>query len=98
MPYALRAKVNQELERLEKAGVIKPLQFADWAAPTIVLVLKRDRLCGDYKITDSYPLPRIDDLFTALTSGKIFSMLDLAQAYQQIALDEALRMLEVINT
>ena len=97
MTYALRAKVNQELERLEKAGVIKPIQFADWAAP-IVLVLKRDRLCGDYKITDSYPLPRIDDLFTALTSGKIFSMLDLAHAYQQIALDEASRMLEVINT
>ena len=55
VPYALRAKVNQELERLEKAGVIKPVQFADWAAP-IVPVLKPDldgsvRLCGDYKIT-----------------------------------------------
>ena len=47
VPYALQTKVNQELDRLEKAGVIEPIQFADWAAP----VLKRDgslRICGDY--------------------------------------------------
>ena len=63
------------------------------------------RLCGDYKLTvnraakpDSYPLPRIDDLFTALTGGKVFSKLDLAHAYQQIALDDASRKLTIINT
>ena len=105
VPYALQANVDQELGMLEKVGVIKPVQFADWAAP-IVPVLKRDgsvRLCGDYKITvnqaakpDSYTLPQIDD--TALTGGKIFSKLDLAHAYQQIALDEAPRKLVVINT
>ena len=61
--------------------------------------------CGDYKITvnhaakpDSYPLPRIDDLFTALTGGTIFSKLDLAHAYQQIPLDDASRKLVVIDT
>jgi len=106
-PYALRAKVDQELERLEKAGVIEPVQFAEWAAP-IVPVLKRDgsvRVCGDYKVTvnqavkpDTYSLPRIDDLFTALSGGKIFSKLDLAHAYQQIALDEESKKLVVINT
>jgi len=107
VPYALRAKVDQELERLEKAGVIEPVQFAEWAAP-IVPVLKRDgsvRVCGDYEVTvnqavkpDTYPLPRIDDLFTALSGGKIFSKLDLAHAYQQIALDEESKKLVVINT
>ena len=88
--------MNQELDRLEKAGVIEPIQFADWAAP-IVPVLKRDgsmRICGDYKVTvnraaklDAYPIPRIDDLFASLTGGKKFSKLDLAHAYQQILLD-----------
>ena len=106
VPYTLRTKVNQELDRLEKAGVIEPIQFADWAA-SIVPVLKRDgslRICGDYKVTvnraaklDAYPSPRIDDLFASLTGGKKFSKLNLAHAYQQIPQDEKSRKL-VINT
>ena len=39
VPYAFRAKVEQELDRLEKAGIIEWTQFSNWAAP-IVLVLK----------------------------------------------------------
>lgn len=32
MPYALHAKVDQELEQLEKEGVIEPVQITEWAA------------------------------------------------------------------
>ena len=96
VPYALRGKVNTEIDRLTREGVIEPVEFADWAAP-IVPVVKTDgsvRLCGDYKVTvnqvaklDKYPIPRIDDLFSSLEGGKTFSKLDLAHAYQQIPLD-----------
>ena len=71
-------------------------------------MLKRDgsvRVCGDYKVTvnqaakpDTYPLLRIDDLFTTLTGGKLFSKLNLAHAYQQIKLEDASRELVTINT
>ena len=37
---------------------------------------------------DSYPLPRIEDLFTRLAVGKHFSKLDIAHVYQQIPLSE----------
>ena len=50
VPYALKSKVDQELEHLETVGVIKPVQFAECAA-SIVPILKRDgsiRVCGDY--------------------------------------------------
>ena len=53
VPYALREKVDKEIECIEKEGVIEPVQFSDWAAP-IVPVEKPDnsvRLCGDYKVT-----------------------------------------------
>ena len=53
VPYALRDKVEAELVRLEKSGVIEKVQFSEWAAP-VVPILKRDgsiRLCGDYKLT-----------------------------------------------
>ena len=41
VPYALKEKVYLELDRLEHADMINPVQFADWAAP-IIPVIKRD--------------------------------------------------------
>ena len=40
--YAIREKVERELDRLQANGVIKPVQFSDWAAP-IIPVVKKDR-------------------------------------------------------
>ena len=62
------------------------------------------RICGDYKIvnqaakTDSFPLPRIDDLFASLAGGQAFSKLDLAHAYLQLELDDESKKLVTINT
>lgn len=105
--YALKSKVEKELDRLQEAGIIKPVQFSDWAAP-IVPVVKQDgtiRICGDYSVTvnavshvDSYPLPRVDDLFAALSGGKYFTKLDLSHAYQQLLLAEDSRKFTTINT
>ena len=103
----MREKVEVELERLHKQGIIEPVQFSDWAAP-IASVLKPDGsvcICGDYKLTvnsvaklDTYPQPHIDNLFTSLSGGKYFSKLDLAQAYLQLPLDEDSRKYVTINT
>ena len=53
------------------------------------------QICCDYKVTinnlsklESYPIPKVEDLFTALSGGKTFSKLDLSHAYQQLILDE----------
>ena len=51
IPYAMRSRVNAELDRLEK-GVTKPVAHSVWAAP-ILLVVERDgpiRICGDFKV------------------------------------------------
>ena len=53
VPFALRDKVELELDRLQKFGVIEPVRLAEWAAP-IVPIVKCDgsiRICGDYKVT-----------------------------------------------
>ena len=90
VPFALKEAVEQELNRLEKKGVLTRVDHSDWAAP-IVHVPKKDgkvRVCGDCKVTvnqcldvDQYPLPRPDDLFATLANGKTYSKLDLSQAY-----------------
>ena len=106
--YALRERVESELERLEKQGVIEPVKYSEWAAP-IVPVLKSDqssvRICGDYKMTinqvakpDCYPIPRIEDLFASLSNGERFTKLDMSNAYQQLVLDKESRELTTINT
>ena len=107
VPFALRDSIEAELARLEEAKIISKVTHSDWAAP-IVAVPKKDgklRLCGDYKVTinpvlevDQYPLPRPDDLFATLSGGKIFSKIDLSQAYQQMPLDMKSRNLVTINT
>ena len=83
------------------------MQSGQWAAP-IVPVEKSDgsiRICGDYKVTvnavsklENHPLPRVEDLFTAMSGGKLFSKLDLAHAYLQLMLSDESRKYTTINT
>lgn len=106
LPYALKEQVDAELDAMLREGVIEPVQTSDWATP-LVPVRKADgglRICADYKVTlnpvlivDRYPLPRINDLLVRLSGAKIFSKIDLSQAYNQIELDDE-QNLTVINT
>ena len=107
LPYGMKAKVEAELQKLEKSGVIKKVVYSDWAAPIVPVVKPSGklRLCGDYKLTinkviqlDRYPLPQIDEIFTSLNGGKYFTKLDLSQAYHQLKLDEASQPLTTVNT
>ena len=88
-------------------GIIKPVQFADWAAP-IVPVVKSDgkslRISGDFKLTvnqasklDRYPIPKVEDLFAKLAGGKAFTKLDMSQAYHQLLLDDESRKLQSLT-
>ena len=107
VPFALRQKVEQELERLESQDVITPIPFLEWATP-IVPVVKNDssaHVGGDYKPTankvsktDMYPLPKIEELFASLSGGQTFSKLDLSHAYLQVPLAEESQKYLVINT
>ena len=107
VPFAMKSKVESELDRLVNEGILEPVQYSRWAAP-IVPVVKSDgsvRICGDYKVTinqatkgDAHPIPRIDELFAKLSGGKVFSKLDLSHAYQQLVLDENSREYVTINT
>ena len=107
VPFALRARVDNELQRLQATGVIVPIEHSDWAAP-IVPILKANgevRICGDYKLTvnkatkvDQYPIPNIDDLYSKLSGGVAYSKLDLSHAYEQVCLSNESQHLTTITT
>ena len=48
--------------------------------------------------TEGYPLPTLQDLFSTLAGGTVFTKLDLKQAYQQLEVDEASQECLTINT
>ena len=107
VPYALKDKIEKELDRLVKQGVYNHVTYSEWAAP-IVPVVKSDgtiRICGDYKQTvnrsatcDNYPLPKTEDLLATLNGGKKFTKLDLSQEYQHLVLDKESRACLTVNT
>lgn len=87
---------------------MKHVTKSDWATPLVVVPKKAGggiRLCGDYKVTvnpvlkmDVYPLSLPEDLFATLAGGKVFCVLDLSSAYQQVPLSEESKRLLTVNT
>ena len=107
VPFALKETIEKELDRLGSKGILEKVTHSEWAAP-VVPVPKAEgqiRLCGDYKVTinpvlevDQYPLPKPDNIFATLATGKYFSKIDLTHAYQQMKLKEDSCHLVTINT
>ncbi len=90
-PFAVRGEVARQLREMQGSGVISP-SASPWASP-VVLVRKKDgtlRFCIDYRElnsvtkTDTFPLPRNDDMLDQLNKAKFFSTLDLASGYWQV--------------
>ena len=70
-----------------------------YGAP-ILFAKKKDgrlRMCIDYRalnsqtVTDSFPLPRIDELLSRINGARYFSRLDLRDGYHQIPVGESSR-------
>ena len=79
VPFALKAAVERELDRLESEGILEKVSYSEWAAP-VVPVPKTEgtiRLCGDNKViinpqleVDQYPFLKPDNTFATLAGGK----------------------------
>ncbi|GKC25804.1 putative reverse transcriptase domain-containing protein [Tanacetum coccineum] len=76
-------------------GFIRP-RSSPWGA-SVLFVKKKDgsfRMCIDYRelnkltVKNSYPLPRIDDLFNQLQGSSVYSKIDLRLGYHQLRVRE----------
>ncbi|XP_044741936.1 uncharacterized protein K02A2.6-like [Chrysoperla carnea] len=107
VPYALRDKVEKELDNLEEQGIISKVQASDWGSP-LVIIPKADqtvRLCVDYKlavnkclVNDNYPIRQVTEIFDSLRDSKYFCRLDLYKAYLHVQVDDESSYIQTITT
>ena len=98
VPVPYQKKVEEELERLQGLGVIRPVTTpTEWCAPIVVVPKANSeavRICVDLtKLNESvmrenYPLPSTDQLLAQLEGAQIFSKLDCNSGFYQIPLAE----------
>ena len=107
IPFAALEQINKELDRLEQASILSKTDFSEWVAPTVHVKKKSNqiRTCADFStgLNDAlqdhhYPLPNPEEIFNKLNGGKIFSKIDLSDAYLQIEVDEESSKLLCVNT
>ena len=85
------AAIAEQADILLKDNRIEP-STSPWCSP-IVLVKKKDgttRFCVDYRklnditVKDSFPLPRLDDIFDQISGSNYFTKLDFKNGYFQV--------------
>ena len=102
LPYSLRTTINAKLHEWLNDGVIEPVTGPSTFNTPFFLIPKKDasgvksdfRVCHDFRPLnallpgDSSPIPLISDIFEAVAGAKVFSTLDLRQAYHRFPVAE----------
>ncbi|CAH8499798.1 unnamed protein product [Schistosoma intercalatum] len=107
IPYGLREAVDKTLNDLCEKRIIEPIQSSAWGTP-IVTPLKADGKPLEFVVTSLILNSRLlkqtcttveaEDILNRLHGSKVFSKVDLKDAYLQIPLDESSSVLTTINT
>lgn len=98
VPVALRNKVKEELERMEKLDVIeRVVEPRAWVNSMVTIwkpEKKKVRICIDPKDLNAaierehYPMTTIEEVVTRMTGAKVFTTLDAQSGYWQMKLDK----------
>jgi hypothetical protein len=95
IPRIHEQTLRHEVERLCHIGVLRRVNRSQWAAPTFILVPKKDgsvRFISDFRELNKrikrkpYPIPKIQDLLLKLEGFQYATSLDLNMGYYHIEL------------
>ena len=107
IPISLKAKVKAELDNLTDQNVITPIQDpTDWVSNLVVTMKKNGdlRVCLDPQCLNKalkrehFRLPVLDDILPELSNAKLFSTLDVKNAYWHVVLDDESSKLTTFST
>ena len=107
IPIPLMKPVEDELIRMEEAGIIRPVTCpTEWCSP-MVPVRKaggKVRITVDYKHLNKavkreiFPIPTLEQLTSKLGGATLFSKLDAVSGFYQLPLDEESSLLTTFIT
>ena len=109
VPFHLRENVEKSLRESEQQEIIEKVPGnaqTDWVSSSVV-VPKADNnihICVDMRAANTAmkhvrrPIPTVKDITLELINAKVFSKLDLAQAYHQIPLSQDCRHITTFST
>jgi hypothetical protein len=106
VPKMHQALFKEELDRLEKEGVLSQTGASEWLSPTFI-VPKKDRRVQwvlDFHALNKvikhkvYNLSRIQDILSRCTGYQYFSKIDISMQYYMFELDESSKELCTICT
>lgn len=92
IPAPLQMKVDAKVDELLAQGIIERVDGpSKWISPMVPVPKQDDiRICIDIRQANqavervNYPLPTIDDILPHLGKVKVFSRLDIKQAFHQV--------------
>ena len=107
IPISLKAKVKAELDNLTDQNVITSIQDpTDWVSNLVVTMKKNGDLCvcldppclNKALKREHFRLPVLDDILPELSNAKLFSTLDVKNAYWHVVLDDESSKLTTFST
>lgn len=106
-PIALEGRIYEKLKYLLEMDIIEKVHGpSPWVSPVVPVIKESGdlRLCVDMRkantavLRESHPLPLIEELLGSVKGAKKFSKLDVKDAYHQLELSEASRVITTFIT
>ncbi|KHJ98587.1 hypothetical protein OESDEN_01423 [Oesophagostomum dentatum] len=106
VPYASVPDLDKEIDRLVGEGVISAVDHSEWVAPIVVVRKKNSKIrlrahfstgLNDALQLQQHPLPTVEEVFTKLDGGQLFTQIYFAEAYLQVEVEEESKETLTIN-
>ena len=107
IPIGLRDQAKQEINKMLELNVIRPVDVPTEWCFGLTIAFKADgkiRMCVDLTMLNRgvqrelYPLPRVSDMLSQLSTGQLFTKLDANSGFWQIILEEESQLLTTFLT
>jgi hypothetical protein len=86
--YKIKDKLEKELNSMIDNGILVRVSRAKMASPIVCVCVDFKKTLSSALRTDYYPLPSLDEICQTLVGGKVFTILDLAEAYLELPVEK----------